>query len=92
MFNTQCEHEGKLDRFSTEVKSKVLYSLIAVVLFCRCWSIKTEQCVMVMLGHSSTVNCLDVHADRLVSGAKDCKVKGNHPPQNPLQDVSMSAD
>lgn len=31
---------------------------------------------MALYGHSGTVNCLDVHADRLVSGAKDCQVKG----------------
>nr|XP_057934185.1 F-box/WD repeat-containing protein 10 [Doryrhamphus excisus] len=41
----------------------------------RCWSVRTDQCVLVLYGHSSTVNCLDVHADRLVSGAKDCTVK-----------------
>ncbi|KAM7381304.1 hypothetical protein PAMA_012246 [Pampus argenteus] len=40
-----------------------------------CWSLKTDRCVMVLYGHTSTVNCLDVHADRLVSGAKDCTVK-----------------
>ncbi|KAM9837899.1 F-box/WD repeat-containing protein 10 [Aulostomus maculatus] len=41
----------------------------------RCWSVKTSRCVMVLYGHSSTVNCLDVHADTLVSGSKDCRVK-----------------
>ncbi|XP_061763612.1 F-box/WD repeat-containing protein 10 [Nerophis ophidion] len=41
----------------------------------RCWSVRTDQCVLVLYGHSSTVNCLDIHADRLVSGAKDCTVK-----------------
>ncbi|XP_073345288.1 F-box and WD repeat domain containing protein 10B [Pagrus major] len=41
----------------------------------RCWNLKTDKCVMVLYGHTGTVNCLDVHADRLVSGAKDCKVK-----------------
>ncbi|XP_029384219.1 CMT1A duplicated region transcript 1 protein [Echeneis naucrates] len=50
----------------------------------RCWSLKTDRCEMVLYGHTGTVNCLDVHADRLVSGAKDCLVKvwnlqtGNH--------------
>ncbi|XP_044035328.1 F-box/WD repeat-containing protein 10 [Siniperca chuatsi] len=41
----------------------------------RCWNLKTDRCVMVLYGHTGTVNCLDVHADRLVSGAKDCLVK-----------------
>ncbi|KAF7668184.1 hypothetical protein LDENG_00028460 [Lucifuga dentata] len=41
----------------------------------RCWNLKTDTCVMVLCGHTGTINCLDVHADRLVSGAKDCKVK-----------------
>ncbi|XP_062298242.1 F-box and WD repeat domain containing protein 10B [Scomber scombrus] len=41
----------------------------------RCWNLKTDQCVMVLYGHTGTVNCLDVHGDRLVSGAKDCIVK-----------------
>ncbi|TKS89550.1 F-box/WD repeat-containing protein 10 F-box and WD-40 domain-containing protein 10 [Collichthys lucidus] len=41
----------------------------------RCWCLKTDKCVMALYGHTGTVNCLDVHADRLVSGAKDCLVK-----------------
>ncbi|XP_033468096.2 F-box and WD repeat domain containing protein 10B [Epinephelus lanceolatus] len=41
----------------------------------RCWDVKTERCVMVLYGHSGTVNCLDDHGDRLVSGARDCSVK-----------------
>uniref|UniRef100_A0A3B4UGY0 F-box and WD repeat domain containing 10 n=1 Tax=Seriola dumerili TaxID=41447 RepID=A0A3B4UGY0_SERDU len=41
----------------------------------RCWSLKTDRCEMELYGHTGTVNCLDVHADRLVSGAKDCLVK-----------------
>ncbi|XP_029312353.1 LOW QUALITY PROTEIN: F-box/WD repeat-containing protein 10 [Cottoperca gobio] len=41
----------------------------------RCWSLKTDRCVMMLYGHTGTVNCLDVHADTLVSGAKDCRVK-----------------
>uniref|UniRef100_A0A4W6E0F6 F-box and WD repeat domain containing 10 n=1 Tax=Lates calcarifer TaxID=8187 RepID=A0A4W6E0F6_LATCA len=41
----------------------------------RCWNLKTDRCEMVLYGHTGTVNCLDVHADRLVSGAKDCIVK-----------------
>ncbi|XP_039991368.1 F-box/WD repeat-containing protein 10 [Xiphias gladius] len=41
----------------------------------RCWNLKTDRCEMVLYGHAGTVNCLDVHADRLVSGAKDCIVK-----------------
>lgn len=34
---------------------------------------------MVLNGHTRAVNCLDVHADRLVSGAKDHLVKGEQP-------------
>ncbi|CAJ1080076.1 CMT1A duplicated region transcript 1 protein [Xyrichtys novacula] len=41
----------------------------------RCWSLKTDACVMALYGHTRVVNCLDVHADKLVSGAKDCLVK-----------------
>ncbi|XP_051274727.1 F-box/WD repeat-containing protein 10 isoform X2 [Dicentrarchus labrax] len=41
----------------------------------RCWNLKTDRCVMALYGHTGTVNCLDVHDDRLVSGAKDCLVK-----------------
>uniref|UniRef100_UPI0037E8EB47 F-box and WD repeat domain containing protein 10B n=1 Tax=Semicossyphus pulcher TaxID=241346 RepID=UPI0037E8EB47 len=41
----------------------------------RCWNVKTDECVMALYGHTRAVNCLDVHADRLVSGAKDCLVK-----------------
>nr|XP_046232611.1 F-box/WD repeat-containing protein 10 [Scatophagus argus] len=41
----------------------------------RCWSLKTDRCVMLLYGHTGTVNCLDVHEDRLVSGAKDCQAK-----------------
>ncbi|XP_045924101.1 F-box/WD repeat-containing protein 10 [Micropterus dolomieu] len=41
----------------------------------RCWNLKTDRCVMVLYGHTGAVNCLDLHADRLVSGAKDCIVK-----------------
>lgn len=46
---------------------------------CRCWCLKTDKCVMALYGHTGTVNCLDVHADRLVSGAKDCLIKGKKP-------------
>ncbi|KAK5851125.1 hypothetical protein PBY51_001944 [Eleginops maclovinus] len=41
----------------------------------RCWCLKTDTCVMMLYGHTGTVHCLDVHGDRLVSGAKDCFVK-----------------
>uniref|UniRef100_A0A8C6SA46 F-box and WD repeat domain containing 10 n=1 Tax=Neogobius melanostomus TaxID=47308 RepID=A0A8C6SA46_9GOBI len=41
----------------------------------RCWNLKSETCVMTLLGHTGAVNCLDVYGDRLVSGAKDCTVK-----------------
>uniref|UniRef100_A0A3Q4BYG8 Uncharacterized protein n=1 Tax=Mola mola TaxID=94237 RepID=A0A3Q4BYG8_MOLML len=40
----------------------------------RCWNLKTDRCVMKLYGHKRTVTCLDVHADRLVSGAKDWRV------------------
>uniref|UniRef100_A0A3Q3A3B3 F-box and WD repeat domain containing 10 n=1 Tax=Kryptolebias marmoratus TaxID=37003 RepID=A0A3Q3A3B3_KRYMA len=42
----------------------------------RCWNLKTDTCEAVLCGHTGTINCLDVQADRLVSGAKDCCVKG----------------
>ncbi|KAM8887573.1 F-box/WD repeat-containing protein 10 [Synchiropus picturatus] len=41
----------------------------------RCWSLRTDQCVMALYGHTGSVNCLDIYEDRLVSGAKDCQVK-----------------
>ncbi|XP_078140371.1 F-box/WD repeat-containing protein 10-like [Centroberyx gerrardi] len=41
----------------------------------RCWDLKTGASTMVLRGHMGTINCLDVHANTLVSGAKDCKVK-----------------
>ncbi|XP_030019095.1 F-box/WD repeat-containing protein 10 [Sphaeramia orbicularis] len=41
----------------------------------RCWNLRTDKCVMALYGHSGVVYCLDVHDDRLVSGAKDCTVK-----------------
>ncbi|XP_026171887.1 LOW QUALITY PROTEIN: F-box/WD repeat-containing protein 10 [Mastacembelus armatus] len=41
----------------------------------RCWNLKTDRCEMALYGHTGTINCLDAHAERLVSGAKDCIVK-----------------
>ncbi|KAG7227685.1 hypothetical protein INR49_029446, partial [Caranx melampygus] len=41
----------------------------------RCWNLKTDSCVMELYGHTGTINCLDVHGDRLVSGSKDSFVK-----------------
>ncbi|XP_074518693.1 F-box and WD repeat domain containing protein 10B [Halichoeres trimaculatus] len=41
----------------------------------RCWNVKKDVCVMTLHGHTRPVNCLDVHDDKLVSGAKDCLVK-----------------
>ncbi|XP_068162132.1 F-box and WD repeat domain containing protein 10B [Antennarius striatus] len=41
----------------------------------RCWDLKTDECLMAFYGHNATVSCLDIHADRLVSGGKDCLVK-----------------
>ncbi|KAI3365072.1 hypothetical protein L3Q82_010192, partial [Scortum barcoo] len=50
-------------------------SLCLPVVSCRCWEVKTHRCVMALYGHTGTVHCLDTHADKLVSGAKDCLVK-----------------
>nr|XP_055031631.1 F-box and WD repeat domain containing protein 10B [Misgurnus anguillicaudatus] len=41
----------------------------------RCWNLKTGVCTMFFYGHFGTINCLDLCGDRLVSGAKDCRVK-----------------
>ncbi|XP_034564715.1 CMT1A duplicated region transcript 1 protein [Notolabrus celidotus] len=41
----------------------------------RCWNLKTDACEMMLYGHTGAVNCLDVHAHKLVSGARDCLVK-----------------
>ncbi|KAM4623589.1 F-box/WD repeat-containing protein 10-like [Polymixia lowei] len=41
----------------------------------RCWNLRTKACVMLLCGHTDTINCLDIHGDKLVSGAKDSKVK-----------------
>ncbi|XP_028989366.1 LOW QUALITY PROTEIN: F-box/WD repeat-containing protein 10 [Betta splendens] len=41
----------------------------------RCWSLKTDRCEAALYGHTGAVTCLDVHGARLVSGAKDCRVK-----------------
>lgn len=37
---------------------------------------------MELYGHTGTVNCLDLHGDRLVSGSKDGYVKGKQPPKD----------
>lgn len=37
---------------------------------------KTGACVMLFSGHMGTITCLDLHGNHLVSGARDCKVKG----------------
>lgn len=37
---------------------------------------KTGVCTKIFHGHFGTINCLDLCGDRLVSGAKDCRVKG----------------
>lgn len=31
---------------------------------------------MLLCGHTGTITCLDLHGNHLVSGARDCKVKG----------------
>ncbi|XP_023127066.2 F-box/WD repeat-containing protein 10 isoform X2 [Amphiprion ocellaris] len=41
----------------------------------RCWNLKTDKCEMAFYGHTDTISCLDLHAGRLVSGAKDYLVK-----------------
>ncbi|KAL2078689.1 hypothetical protein ACEWY4_026374 [Coilia grayii] len=41
----------------------------------RCWNIKTGACTNLLRGHMGSITCLDAHGNRLVSGAKDCKVK-----------------
>uniref|UniRef100_A0A3P8SDP4 Uncharacterized protein n=1 Tax=Amphiprion percula TaxID=161767 RepID=A0A3P8SDP4_AMPPE len=41
----------------------------------RCWNLKTDKCEMAFYGHTDTISCLDLHASRLVSGAKDYLVK-----------------
>ncbi|XP_061086546.1 F-box and WD repeat domain containing protein 10B [Conger conger] len=41
----------------------------------RCWDLGTGACVMLFRGHFGTINCLDLHGNTLVSGAKDCRVK-----------------
>ncbi|XP_051529787.1 F-box and WD repeat domain containing protein 10B [Myxocyprinus asiaticus] len=41
----------------------------------RCWNLKSGVCTMIFHGHFGTINCLDLYGDRLVSGAKDCRVK-----------------
>eukprot|EP00066_Takifugu_rubripes_P012639 XP_011601905.1 PREDICTED: CMT1A duplicated region transcript 1 protein [Takifugu rubripes] len=44
----------------------------------RCWDWKADKCVASLYGHSGAVNCLDLHGDKIVSGAKDHLVKGFH--------------
>ncbi|KAK2820629.1 hypothetical protein Q5P01_023588 [Channa striata] len=41
----------------------------------RCWNLKTDRCEMALYGHTGSVNCLDLHSNRLASGGKDCVVK-----------------
>nr|XP_033816684.1 CMT1A duplicated region transcript 1 protein [Geotrypetes seraphini] len=41
----------------------------------RYWNLHTGACVKIFYGHTGTITCLDLHMDKLVSGAKDCKVK-----------------
>nr|XP_006635506.1 PREDICTED: CMT1A duplicated region transcript 1 protein isoform X1 [Lepisosteus oculatus] len=41
----------------------------------RCWNLQTGACMKIFRGHLGTISCLDLHGNRLVSGAKDCKVK-----------------
>ncbi|KAM6959179.1 F-box/WD repeat-containing protein 10-like [Aplochiton taeniatus] len=69
----------------------------------RVWNLKTGVCIMMFRGHTDTICCLDLHEDRLASGAKDCvvkmwnmrtgacyeKLKFKH--QNPIQCVKIDA-
>ncbi|KAG5262886.1 hypothetical protein AALO_G00280070 [Alosa alosa] len=41
----------------------------------RCWNVKTGACTALFRGHTGTINCLDLHGDRLASGSKDGRVK-----------------
>ncbi|XP_062382976.1 F-box and WD repeat domain containing protein 10B [Sardina pilchardus] len=41
----------------------------------RCWNLKTGTCTTLFRGHKGTINCLDLHGDKLVSGSKDGRVK-----------------
>ncbi|XP_064423698.1 F-box and WD repeat domain containing protein 10B isoform X2 [Latimeria chalumnae] len=41
----------------------------------RCWKIKTGACMRIFRGHTGTIRCLELHENRLVSGARDCWVK-----------------
>ncbi|XP_076154839.1 F-box and WD repeat domain containing protein 10B [Alosa pseudoharengus] len=41
----------------------------------RCWNLKTGACTALFRGHTGTINCLDLHGDRLASGSKDGRVK-----------------
>lgn len=52
------------------------WKLFFLLCLCRCWNLQTDRCEKVLYGHTGTINCLDVHADKLVSGAKDHTVKG----------------
>uniref|UniRef100_H3B842 F-box and WD repeat domain containing 10 n=1 Tax=Latimeria chalumnae TaxID=7897 RepID=H3B842_LATCH len=44
----------------------------------RCWKIKTGACMRIFRGHTGTIRCLELHENRLVSGARDCWVKVWH--------------
>uniref|UniRef100_A0A8C4TEN2 F-box and WD repeat domain containing 10 n=1 Tax=Erpetoichthys calabaricus TaxID=27687 RepID=A0A8C4TEN2_ERPCA len=41
----------------------------------RCWSLANGSCLKIFRGHMGTIHCLDLCGNRLVSGAKDCRVK-----------------
>lgn len=60
----------------TSVMEKMFLHCVLSLCSCRCWNLKTDRCVMALYGHTGTVNCLDLHGDRLVSGSKDRLVKG----------------
>lgn len=43
---------------------------------CRYWDLKSGACIRIFNGHQGTITCIDLYKKRLVSGAKDCQVKG----------------
>lgn len=43
---------------------------------CRYWDLKSGACTRIFSGHQGTITCIDLCKNRLVSGGKDCQVKG----------------
>lgn len=65
-----------MELMMTSVAEKMFPHCVLSLCSCRCWNLKSDRCVMALYGHTGTVNCLDLHGDRLVSGSKDRLVKG----------------